>query len=79
MDGFSGGASYDLLVERRVTVGDRGVDFDDRIAAVVRVDGAASFAGAAEIKGLPVRRPSSPTQHIFCAVIVDKCSPLGFL
>lgn len=44
MDGFSGGASDDLLVERRVTVGDRGVDFDDRIAAVMRVDGAASLS-----------------------------------
>jgi hypothetical protein len=60
MDGFSGGASDDLLVEWRVTVGDRGVDFDDRIAAVMRVDGAASLSGAAEIKGLPVRRCPPP-------------------
>lgn len=37
MDSFSGGASDDLLVKRRITVGDRGVDFDDWIAAVMRV------------------------------------------
>lgn len=39
MDGFTSGASDHLLMKRRIAIGDRGVDFHDRITAIVSIEG----------------------------------------
>ena len=56
VDRLARGAGDHGLVQRRVAVGDGGVDFDDRVAAVARVDEASCLAGAAEVVGLAVGR-----------------------
>lgn len=56
MDRLTGSARYHRLMQRCVTVGDGGVDFDNRIAAVMRVDQAACLADATQIIGLTIGR-----------------------
>lgn len=48
MDGFTSGASDELLMKRHIAIGHR-VDFHDQIMAIVSIDCAASFARTTEI------------------------------
>lgn len=58
MDGLSSRAGDHSLVKWRVPIGDGGVDFDHRIASIMRVDGPPGLARTAQVKGLTIcRRP----------------------
>lgn len=54
IDGFSCGAGDHGPVQRRVPVGDGGVDLDYRVATVVGIDRSAGFARATQVEGLAI-------------------------
>ena len=54
--GLAGGASDHCLMQRRIAIGDRGVDLDDGVAFLVRVDLPAGFARAAKTECLAIAR-----------------------
>ncbi len=56
MHGLACGAGDHLLMERGISVGDRGVDLDDRVPPVMGVDGATCLARSAEIECLSICR-----------------------
>ena len=55
MDGFSCRAGDHRLVQRRVAVGDGGVDLDHWVATIMGVDRSAGFARPAQVEGLAIR------------------------
>src|SRR3546814_20094195 len=55
MDGFSCRAGDHRLVQRRVAVGDGGVDLDHWVATIIGVDRSAGFARPAQVEGLAIR------------------------
>ncbi len=60
VNGLASGARNHGLMERRVTIRYGGVDLDDRIAAIMGIDGASAFPWPAEVEMLAIGR-SAPT------------------
>lgn len=54
MNGFPCRAGDHGLVQRRVSVGDGGVDLDHRVATIMGIDRSAGFARAAQVEGLAI-------------------------
>ena len=65
VDRLAGSAGNHRLMQRRIAIGDRRVDFDDWVTAIVRVDLAAGLTGSSKVERLTVTRSADARTEPF--------------